>query len=91
MSKTIDIPKGVVTSVNDESGIVIGTNITIQNVSNFDCILKESVSEPTESKVDYHLLSKKGLYGSSTEVATGSLEIWAYCEASDIKLSIEEI
>ena len=91
MSKTITIPKGVVTSVNDESGVLVGTNITILNTSKYKCFLKESATEPAANYTDSRPLNRNGEYGHDVEVATGSLEIWAYSDAADIILSIEEI
>jgi hypothetical protein len=91
MSKTITIPKGIVTSVNDESGILTGTNITILNTSKYKCFLTKSATEPAAGYTDTRPLNKYGEIGHDVEVATGSLEIWAYSDSADIILSIEEI
>lgn len=86
-----DIPEDTFVSLNNLSGILVGTSFRMQNKGTNSILLIESNTQPADDSQDGVILTTVAFSYASAIVATGSGEIWAKADNGESKITLQEV
>lgn len=79
----VPLPTNTWVDLYDETGVVLGTQIIVQNLGGPDVFLAAQASQPTTTQ-GYYLLQK----GNETINDSSDTGAWAYCLNNDGKVNV---
>ncbi len=84
----VAIPEGVWTDLYDETGIAVGTAVSVYNKGSNACLLAIKATIPSGSTLGVPL--HVGPNGSYAYVAAGESGLWAYCVQGTTSLLVQD-